>query len=295
MARVTKPGGRVLGARVLARLEAAPRAYDAYSFGVLPRLGRLVAQDEGAYRYLAESIRMHPDQETLKEMMQSAGLERVEYFNLAAGVVALHRGTGCERAAPAPRDGGAEPRAALGAPRARAASAARGPHRRIPCGPGDTCFHHPDDGRGHGGAARGSRDLEVRMSPFLLPRLAAREEAAFAALDMQGDAALAEDVRFLARHLTWDAEEDLARVVGDVPAHRAASAARALRDWSRDARLRLAQGAAEYWTEERPLIASRVKLESFAREVSALDDALGRLEARVARLGTSSGPERSPQ
>ena len=140
-----------------------------------------------------------------------------------------------------------------------------------------------------------SRDLEVRMSPFLVPRLAAGEEAAFAALEMQGDAGLAEDVRFLARHLTWDAEEDLARVVGDVPAHRAASAARALRDWSRDARLRLAQGAAEYWTEERPLIASRVKLESFAREVSALDDALGRLEARVARLGTSGGPERSPQ
>jgi len=140
-----------------------------------------------------------------------------------------------------------------------------------------------------------SRDLEVRMSPFLLPRLAAREEAAFAALDMQGDGALAEDVRFLARHLTWDAEEDLARVVGDVPAHRAASAARALRDWSRDARLRLAQGAAEYWTEEQPIIASRVKLESFAREVSALDDALARLEARVERLGTSGPPRRSPQ
>jgi len=140
-----------------------------------------------------------------------------------------------------------------------------------------------------------ARDLEVRMSPFLVPRLAAREEAAFAALDMQGDAALAEDVRFLARHLTWDAEEDLARVVGDAPAHRAASAARALRDWSRDARLRLAQGAAEYWTEEQPIIASRVKLESFARDVSALDDALGRLEARVERLGTSGPGERSPQ
>ena len=140
-----------------------------------------------------------------------------------------------------------------------------------------------------------ARDLEVRMSPFLVPRLAAREEAAFAALDMQGDAALAEDVRFLARHLTWDAEEDLARVVGDAPAHRAASAARALRDWSRDARLRLAQGAAEYWTEEQPIIASRVKLESFARGVSALDDALGRLEGRVERLGTSGPGERSPQ
>jgi ubiquinone biosynthesis accessory factor UbiJ len=140
-----------------------------------------------------------------------------------------------------------------------------------------------------------ARDLEVRVSPFLIPRLAAREEAAFAELRMQGDSALAEDVSFLARHLTWDAEEDLARVVGDIPAHRAAGAARAFRDWVRDARLRLAQGAAEYWTEEQPLIASRVKVESFIRGVSALNDELARLEARVERLGTSGPPRRSPQ
>ena len=63
-----------------------------YSFKVLPWLGERVAQDGEAYRYLAESIRMHPDQETLRNMMERAGLERVEYFNLTAGVVALHRG-----------------------------------------------------------------------------------------------------------------------------------------------------------------------------------------------------------
>ena len=67
-------------------------AYDWYSFNVLPRLGRLVAGDEASYRYLAESIRMHPDQAALKAMMEAAGLERVEWFNLAAGAVALHRG-----------------------------------------------------------------------------------------------------------------------------------------------------------------------------------------------------------
>jgi len=67
-------------------------AYDAYSFSVLPVLGKYVARDEAAYRYLAESIRMHPDQETLKSMMGGAGLDRVDYFNLSAGVVALHRG-----------------------------------------------------------------------------------------------------------------------------------------------------------------------------------------------------------
>ncbi|RMD71633.1 MAG: bifunctional demethylmenaquinone methyltransferase/2-methoxy-6-polyprenyl-1,4-benzoquinol methylase, partial [Gammaproteobacteria bacterium] len=66
--------------------------YDAYSFKVLPLLGRIVAKDEGSYRYLAESIRMHPDQETLKAMMEEAGFERCEYFNLTGGITALHRG-----------------------------------------------------------------------------------------------------------------------------------------------------------------------------------------------------------
>ena len=92
MARVARPGGRVLVLEFSRPWKPLARAYDAYSFSVLPRLGRLVAHDESAYRYLAESIRMHPDQETLKAMMQEAGLERVEYFNLAAGIVALHRG-----------------------------------------------------------------------------------------------------------------------------------------------------------------------------------------------------------
>jgi demethylmenaquinone methyltransferase / 2-methoxy-6-polyprenyl-1,4-benzoquinol methylase len=92
MARVTKPGGRVMVLEFSRPWKPLERAYDAYSFNVLPMLGRYVARDEAAYRYLAESIRMHPDQEELKAMMQRAGLERVEYFNLAAGVVALHRG-----------------------------------------------------------------------------------------------------------------------------------------------------------------------------------------------------------
>jgi len=68
------------------------RAYDLYSFKWLPWLGERVAGDADAYRYLAESIRMHPDQATLARMMEEAGLEKVEYFNLAAGVVAVHKG-----------------------------------------------------------------------------------------------------------------------------------------------------------------------------------------------------------
>jgi demethylmenaquinone methyltransferase/2-methoxy-6-polyprenyl-1,4-benzoquinol methylase len=92
MARVTRPGGRVIVLEFSKPWKPLTRAYDAYSFSILPRLGKYVARDEAAYRYLAESIRMHPDQETLKAMMDHAGLAKTEYFNLAAGVVALHRG-----------------------------------------------------------------------------------------------------------------------------------------------------------------------------------------------------------
>jgi demethylmenaquinone methyltransferase/2-methoxy-6-polyprenyl-1,4-benzoquinol methylase len=92
MHRVLKPGGVAVVlefSRVWAPL--AP-AYDWYSFNVLPRVGRLVAGDDASYRYLAESIRMHPDQATLKAMMEQAGFDRVEVHNLTAGVVAVHLG-----------------------------------------------------------------------------------------------------------------------------------------------------------------------------------------------------------
>jgi demethylmenaquinone methyltransferase/2-methoxy-6-polyprenyl-1,4-benzoquinol methylase len=92
MRRVLRPGGVALVLEFSRVAEPFRAAYDWYSFNVLPRLGKLVADDEASYRYLAESIRMHPDQDELKKLMQEAGLERVEWFNLTAGVVALHRG-----------------------------------------------------------------------------------------------------------------------------------------------------------------------------------------------------------
>jgi demethylmenaquinone methyltransferase/2-methoxy-6-polyprenyl-1,4-benzoquinol methylase len=91
MLRVLRPGGRILVLEFSGIWKPLQPLYDAYSFKVLPALGKLVTNDADSYRYLAESIRMHPDQE-LKEMMELAGFERVEYFNLSAGVVALHRG-----------------------------------------------------------------------------------------------------------------------------------------------------------------------------------------------------------
>ena len=92
MARVLRPGGRLLILEFSKVWKPLESAYDFYSFKVLPWLGSKVVNDPGSYQYLAESIRMHPDQETLKGMMERAGLGKVEYFNMAAGVVALHRG-----------------------------------------------------------------------------------------------------------------------------------------------------------------------------------------------------------
>jgi ubiquinone biosynthesis protein UbiJ len=132
--------------------------------------------------------------------------------------------------------------------------------------------------------AGASRDLTVRISPFLLPRLAAREEAAFREIEMQGDMELAHEISYLAQNLTWDVEEDLSKVVGDIAAHRMVAGAKAAHRWAREAAVRTAQGAAEYWTEESPLIASRVKVEDFVRGVAELRDAVERLEKRVERL-----------
>ncbi len=92
MRRVLKPGGRVIVLEFSKVAKPLEKAYDLYSFKILPKMGELIANDADSYRYLAESIRMHPGQEELKQMMVDAGLERVEYFNMTGGVVAVHRG-----------------------------------------------------------------------------------------------------------------------------------------------------------------------------------------------------------
>ncbi|MBW8077086.1 MAG: bifunctional demethylmenaquinone methyltransferase/2-methoxy-6-polyprenyl-1,4-benzoquinol methylase UbiE [Gallionella sp.] len=92
MHRVIKPGGRVIVLEFSKVAKPLEKIYDLYSFKLLPRMGQMIAGDADSYRYLAESIRMHPGQEELKQMMSDAGLERVEYFNLTGGVVAVHRG-----------------------------------------------------------------------------------------------------------------------------------------------------------------------------------------------------------
>ncbi len=93
MTKALKPGGRLLVLEFSKPLNAGlSKVYDQYSFKLLPLMGRLVANDADSYRYLAESIRMHPDQATLKGMMENAGLSRVQVYNLTGGIVAVHRG-----------------------------------------------------------------------------------------------------------------------------------------------------------------------------------------------------------
>lgn len=92
MQRVLKPGGCLMVLEFSRIWKPLEQVYDAYSFKLLPLMGKILAKDEASYRYLAESIRMHPDQETLKQMMLDAGFDKVEYQNLSAGVVALHKG-----------------------------------------------------------------------------------------------------------------------------------------------------------------------------------------------------------
>ncbi|MFZ2162198.1 MAG: bifunctional demethylmenaquinone methyltransferase/2-methoxy-6-polyprenyl-1,4-benzoquinol methylase UbiE [Sideroxyarcus sp.] len=92
MHRVLKPGGRVIVLEFSKVAKPLEKMYDLYSFKLLPKMGEIIANDADSYRYLAESIRMHPGQDELKKMMEEAGLERVEYFNMTGGVVAVHRG-----------------------------------------------------------------------------------------------------------------------------------------------------------------------------------------------------------
>lgn len=93
MYRVLKPGGKAIVLEFSKpTLEPVNKLYDLYSFKILPKIGKYVAKDEASYQYLAESIRMHPDQETLKQLMLTAGFDKVEYHNLSAGIVAAHVG-----------------------------------------------------------------------------------------------------------------------------------------------------------------------------------------------------------
>lgn len=133
----------------------------------------------------------------------------------------------------------------------------------------------------------------VRLGPGLLLRLAARDENAWREIDIAGDTDFASALHHVARNLRWDVEEDLSRIFGDVAAHRMAETGQAFRRWGEQAAENTARSFAEYWTEERPLIANARDLEEFARAVDRLRDDAARLEKRIERLSREGGsPEK---
>lgn len=126
--------------------------------------------------------------------------------------------------------------------------------------------------------------VTARLTPGLMLRLAARDDAAWQAVDITGDTDFAAAIHHVARNLRWDVEEDLSRVFGDIAAHRMAQTGRALNRWGTQALENTGRAFAEYWTEERPLIAGKRDLDEFNRAVDALRDDVARLEKRIDNL-----------
>ena len=139
--------------------------------------------------------------------------------------------------------------------------------------------------RGSVEAGGAEADLSMTFKPEMLVALARGEEHALRAVEVHGDAKLAAEVLVLARHLRWDAEEDLSRVIGDVAAHRVAQAGRAFAAWHLDAAQRLATAFADYASEEKQILARRGELEALGESVARLRDSLARLDKRIERLG----------
>jgi ubiquinone biosynthesis protein UbiJ len=131
--------------------------------------------------------------------------------------------------------------------------------------------------------------LVVKLTPFALPLVLARDEAALKQVELQGSAELAAAVQHLFRHLAWDIEEDLSRVFPDIVAHRLTEGGRALAAWQKEAATRLAQNLAEYLTEEQPLLARPADVASFLREVDRLGEDARRLEKRIESLEKARG------
>ena len=129
-------------------------------------------------------------------------------------------------------------------------------------------------------------DTSITLTPPLALRILAGDEAARQQAKIDGDAALAQEIAYLTKHLRWDVEEDLSKVLGDVVAHRIGQTARDLNAWRVDAGRNLAENFRDYWLEERPLVASREAVEAFNRDIDRLRDDAERLEKRIEKLAS---------
>jgi ubiquinone biosynthesis protein UbiJ len=156
----------------------------------------------------------------------------------------------------------------------------------------DLAFTVGGDGMIESTKGDGDPDLTVALSPAALPKLMQRDESVLQAVSFTGDAELAAALQFLFRHLRWEVEEDLSRVVGDVAAHRIVETGRAFSAWQKDAAERFGQNVAEYLTEEAELLAPKPELARFSREVAELVDAVERLEKRLDRIARALDADR---
>jgi ubiquinone biosynthesis protein UbiJ len=132
-------------------------------------------------------------------------------------------------------------------------------------------------------------DVTVMLTPGVLLRLAARDEAAWSAADVSGDVQFAAAIDYVRRNLTWDVEESLSRVVGDIAAHRIAGVGRELERWGRAAVVNLGQSVAEYAVHEQPMFASARAVEEFNQEVDEVRDHAARLQKRLEFLSRGTG------
>ncbi|MBL8516168.1 MAG: ubiquinone biosynthesis protein [Betaproteobacteria bacterium] len=163
---------------------------------------------------------------------------------------------------------------------------------RFQSGPFDLALAVTADGAVEVASRMAPVDLEVRVPPALLPRLARRDESAERDIAFTGDTALGADIRFLSRHLKWDVEADIGKALGDgvaadIVAHRVVGALKDLAGWQQEARERMGANIREYLTEERPALVPRRDVERFGRDVETLRDDVARLEARIRLLQES--------
>lgn len=143
------------------------------------------------------------------------------------------------------------------------------------------------DGKLRDADATTSADAQCIIAPSLLPRLALRDEMAHAEIRSDGDAALLAEIFFLSRNLRWDAAEDLSKVTGDIAAERIVQTLQSVHQQLRESALNLSQAAAEYWTDERPLLAKPQQVSAFMQQVDTLRDDVARLDQRIKRLLSS--------
>jgi ubiquinone biosynthesis protein UbiJ len=141
-----------------------------------------------------------------------------------------------------------------------------------------------EDGSVLGASAEVKADASCNIAPSLLPRLALKDETAFSQIHTSGDAALLTEIFYLSKNLGWDASEDISRVTGDIAAERIVHLAASAQQAVHSGITNLSQALAEYWTEERPLVAKSTHINSFVQQVDALRDDVARLEQRINRL-----------